>query len=245
MRLILATAVLCLCATSAYSYSAVSLGEEQGGRLIYGYKADAPTQRAAIEESNNACNAAAVSNFTLVRQCHLFDAVTHGCYSLYTSVNGNHIGGGHGFDQAEARFNAAAVCQDTGATCQEAVTFCDNSPVTWIGRQLLWPDHATDAVQSWWTEDVTTLTLVAFAAFLVLAAGLAYAVFKLRQLRHTIAKLNSPARVNDPAHVLEEDITKTVRETFPRPIPEPSKEPKLDTKAIKEAFKSRRQEFEV
>ena len=31
----------------------------------------------------------------------------------------------------------------------------------------------------------------------------------------------------------------------PQPIPEPSKEPKLDTKAIKEALKSRRQEFEL
>jgi hypothetical protein len=173
MRLILAAAALWLSATSAHAYSSVSWGEEQGGRFIYGYKTNAPTQRAAIEESNNACNAAAVANFTLVRQCQVFAVVSHGCFSLYLTPNRDYITAGQGFDEAEARSSAAAVCQDARATCQEAVTFCDNSPVTWIGRILLWPDHATDAVQSWWTENVTPLTLVAFAAFLVLVAGMA------------------------------------------------------------------------
>lgn len=166
-----------------------------------------------------------------------------------------------GTDHSHAKYDAEAFCKVTSPNpdCKSYYSACDvttTSVSSGLSTSTSWYQTVIEGflapvrenigkVQAWWTEDVTTFTLVVLAAFLVLAAGLAYAVFKLRQLRHMIAKLNSPAKVNDPAHVLEEDITKTVQETFPRTIPEPSKEPKLDTKAVKEAFKSRRQEFEV
>lgn len=288
MRLIIAATALCLSVTSALSYGALFVGKS-GDQIVMGLTVGFPTQQEAFDEARRQCEANSKSLSEPCTLSHIVtnscvavsgsqlsgEETSNKIWVRQRATYHNYFSIGMGTDHSQAKYDAEAFCKVTNPNpdCKSYYSACDATPFvpSSLSNSSPWYQSLTQGflapvrqaiaeVQAWWSENVTTSALIVFAAFLLLAGGLAYAVFKIRRLHRVLAEINPPEIMNEAEHARKQNITAKSQpipepseaphptsepSEAPQPIPEPSKEPKLDTKAIKEALKSRRQEFEL
>jgi hypothetical protein len=269
MRAFIVAILLCLCATRALAYSAISVGEVLGGKFVWAYRTNLSTVRAAIETSKYACNSIPAPAF--VRPCYSFSVMSQGCFALYTTANAGYVTAGEGASEDEASSNAKAICDDARPNqCVKAFSACETASDPRYAGEFAYLNKSIDDALADIKSSVTALTLIAGACILALAAGFTYALLKIRQLHRSLAdeKVLSVSRASRvgaheprsrPESSANNAVDFTVLPTGEAVASKPvgtapdrgahaQKEEHrdgLDTSAIKEAYKSRRQEFDI
>ncbi len=241
VRAIAVAILLCLSATSAFSYRAVSVSPS-GSRLWYSPE-DRKTAQEAIRDSLAGCKSISGPS----DRCRVVAVFKNRCLGVTKAVpsfvapapDTREYFWSTAATISEAQSNADLLCSSTYdiSQCVPFVRFCDTTDVSTdeclFDFLSAWLPKKYGPIQSWWKSDVTTSALIVVGAFVILAAALVYTMLQIRRLRRLLADHAEPLR----------SMTSKAPHTQPG-----TSEPMLDTKAIKEAIKhdaKRREEFEI
>jgi hypothetical protein len=258
----------------AFSVGFISDGSGRVTRSVGSLARNFATKDLAIQGADRQCAELIFPGETFAKPCHVVMIFHDQCLAV-SRVRDNNVAIHYqlGASDDESRENSRAICQadSAGAACFVSQSACDvtsapvaiNVPIptrnttTPTDESLL--DHFIRSTSgqfstatSWWHDNVTSFVLIALSAILVLSAALVYTFRKLRRIQRMVTTSAFRSKPTpDQWRPKENDDRATGQTILPTgeavtfsPSPKSSND-RLDAAAIKDAFKDRRQEFDI
>lgn len=247
---------------SALAHGAISVGTLSNGHVVSSIVVDRKTKDEASADADKACQSSMAviqardSSLQSHSDCSLKAFFTNACaavvlydpFQWYIET---------GVSEEDALGNANVVGARNEANRRGRILHACDTRYAGVLYRLA---EATEPVQSWLSQQLTTFTVLALGVFALLAAGLAYALLTIRRLQRVIVANTAPGPhiAQRTAESAESPTPQTIIPSGDMPIGDTANVPKapaasdatatnpeLDKGAIKEAFKRRREEYEL